>query len=123
MSKQVNVTALPPCDVCHKPATYDARIPGQGWANLCEDHFKAYGCKLGTGNGQKLVVPMGPPIMKELLQRACEQVLSEVMKANCVTTGDTLPGQECELDELLGRLAEIYTEIVEQNQGGVPDGD
>ena len=53
--KEALVAVLPKCDICGKPAEYDARIPFQGcWANLCEHHFKEFGCSLGTGCGQKL---------------------------------------------------------------------
>jgi hypothetical protein len=34
---------------------YDARVPGVGWANICGAVFRARGCSLGTGNGQKYV--------------------------------------------------------------------
>jgi hypothetical protein len=44
------------CDFCQEEACYDARIPSLGqWGNLCERHFEAFGCKLGTGNGQAFV--------------------------------------------------------------------
>ena len=68
MSKEVRVSEVPLCDMCTmngrslgvtvtKPAYADARIPSVGsWANVCREHFDAFGCELGTGHGQELVV-------------------------------------------------------------------
>jgi hypothetical protein len=49
----------PNCDICEiygykTPAVYDAKIPGQCWANLCQSCFESLGCKLGLGKGQAL---------------------------------------------------------------------
>ena len=41
------------CDLCNNLAKYDANI-GIAWANVCQSHFNAFGCKLGTGYGQIL---------------------------------------------------------------------
>ncbi len=62
------MTEIPDCDICKAngrslsvtvsvPAYADARIPSMGsWAYLCRKHFGIYGCKLGTGQGQELVL-------------------------------------------------------------------
>lgn len=57
MADKVLVATRPKCDFCKEEAQYDARVPEMGcWANLCTKHFKAFGCKLGTGKGQKLLI-------------------------------------------------------------------
>lgn len=66
MSDSVEVSELPPCDVCSMgvessktKAVYDARLPGMGgsWGYVCEKHFQQYGPgRLGTGHGQRLIV-------------------------------------------------------------------
>jgi hypothetical protein len=39
------------------PAYADARIPAAGsWGYVCKEHFDSYGCQLGTGKGQRLVL-------------------------------------------------------------------
>ena len=54
---QVEVSHLPLCDTCQQhEAKYDARILATGWANVCEVCFEFYGCRLGIGKGQRLVV-------------------------------------------------------------------
>ena len=58
MRDKAILECLPDCDMCKKPAAYDARIPNVCWAYVCEDHFKKYGCKLGVGSGQALIVPL-----------------------------------------------------------------
>lgn len=43
-------------DISGKPfngVMYDAKIPGEGWANINQETFDAYGCKLGVGFGQR----------------------------------------------------------------------
>jgi len=57
--KTVEVAVIPDCDLCNQPAAYDARIPGQGWANVCSYHFKLLGCKVGLGNGQQFILKVG----------------------------------------------------------------
>lgn len=45
----------PECQISKIPfgnVMYDARTP-LGWANICQETFDAYECKLGTGYGQK----------------------------------------------------------------------
>ena len=55
------VPSLPLCDICgseevERPAVADARVPQYGsWANLCLEHFVAFGCQVGLGNGQQLI--------------------------------------------------------------------
>ena len=57
----VVVSAIPPCDVCggaavDRPAVADARLPGyDSWANVCLEHFVAFGCAVGLGQGQQYV--------------------------------------------------------------------
>lgn len=60
MSSQVIVAELPECSFyCNVPATYDFRTKQGPWAYGCEQHWKWNRAtdKLGTGNGQRLVVP------------------------------------------------------------------
>ncbi len=69
MAKETRVRELPNCDICraegHQAAAlYDAAIPGGPWANLCQVHFEALGCQLGTGRGQKLVVTAPDPVQE-----------------------------------------------------------
>jgi len=71
--KTATVTELPDCDLCKmegrkEPAEYDAKIPGSSWANVCQEHFDKFGCSLGTGRGQKLVLPTKQP--DELIEKA-----------------------------------------------------
>ena len=60
----VYVEVIPDCDLCqHKtPAYADARIPNasRAWGFLCFVHFMMYGCKLGLGQGQILIVGESP---------------------------------------------------------------
>lgn len=68
MSTKTYVTTLPPCDV-HRaekgevvPAYADAFLPPmRTWANVCRPHFREFGCNLGTGKGQVLIVGTEPP--------------------------------------------------------------
>ena len=56
---EVEVDSIPECDLCydHQKAVYDCKVVGQSaWANLCEKHFSIYGCGLGLGKGQKLIL-------------------------------------------------------------------
>ena len=56
---RVIVSTIPPCDLNpdHGPAYADAKIPPAGpWGNLCRACFHAYGCELGTGAGQILIL-------------------------------------------------------------------
>jgi len=57
--ESVTVVRIPPCDVddTHGPAYADARIPMYGsWGNVCKPCFDHYGCKLGLGLGQRLIL-------------------------------------------------------------------
>lgn len=58
MSTTATVTTIPPCDfdATHGPAYADFKTSFGPWANGCEDCFRKYGGRLGTGYGQKLVV-------------------------------------------------------------------
>ena len=60
---EVEVGSLPKCDVCGskgvaKTAEYDASVPAFNgtWANLCGPCFSKFGCRLGIGAGQHLVL-------------------------------------------------------------------
>ena len=64
MSTEVEMTTLPPCDVCTatgvarpEVARYDAKTVRGPWGYLCEAHFLTLGVGLGTGRGQRLVLP------------------------------------------------------------------
>jgi len=56
------VNHIPACDICQgaqqdTKAYADARIPANGsWAYLCAYHFDHFGCELGLGKGQKLIL-------------------------------------------------------------------
>ena len=65
----------PTCDLCSEPteAYADARIPGQGWANVCNDHFFTHGCYLGTGHGQKFILPKEPSPQEEPSEEQLEE--------------------------------------------------
>lgn len=64
MSTEVIVSKLPSCDIHggRHDAAYDAAIiiegRGRTWANVCEEAFQAFGGALGTGKGQRLVLPV-----------------------------------------------------------------
>jgi len=59
---EVAVTTIPNCNICTMagdttPAYADVMIPKYGsWGDLCEKHFFEYGCGLGLGIGQKLIL-------------------------------------------------------------------
>lgn len=60
MSKQVKVSEIPNCDICHEKgyetiAFADAKLDIGPWANVCRAHFAEYRCALGTGAGQEYV--------------------------------------------------------------------
>jgi len=62
MSKQVVVSTLPQCNFCEKPARYDSPVivfGGTAWAFTCPQHWRAkrVSTQLGTGYGQRLVLP------------------------------------------------------------------
>ncbi len=49
------INAIPKCDVCGKPAMYDAKTIHGPWAYLCQNCFKEVGVGLGLGKGQKII--------------------------------------------------------------------
>jgi hypothetical protein len=61
---RTKVARIPTCDLPHPDETIlayaDARMvkgPAAGsWAYLCKGHFVEYGCSLGVGCGQELVL-------------------------------------------------------------------
>ena len=60
---EVKVNKLPRCDFysegfCRNfgEAHYDGKTIHGPWANMCEQHFSAYGVGLGLGRGQKLIL-------------------------------------------------------------------
>lgn len=71
--KTATVMELPDCDFCKmegrkEPAEYDGKTKQGPWANMCQEHFDRHGVGLGTGKGQKLVLPTKQP--DELIQKA-----------------------------------------------------
>jgi hypothetical protein len=80
MGTKAYVSELPKCDLCgidglKIEAKYDCNIPGMGWANLCEDHFRVSGVTLGTGKGQELIVgekPRNNPLVAMLAEELGE---------------------------------------------------
>ncbi len=54
---EVKMVAIPPCDLCGRPAAYDAfgRQIRQ-WAYLCDDCAEVNQVHLGTGCGQRLIL-------------------------------------------------------------------
>ncbi len=76
MGTKAYVFELPMCDFCEDvPAKYDANLPGLGWANVCEFHFKGNGGTLGTGKGQELIVgekPRDNPLVAMLAEELGE---------------------------------------------------
>lgn len=52
----VKVATLPKCDVCSDVALYDAQVVGGSWGYVCQSCFDDYGCSLGLGLGQRLVL-------------------------------------------------------------------
>lgn len=61
---QATVAVIPNCDLCTKngeqvPAYADAKLSIGPWAFVCKKHFDEYGCSLGLGRGQELVVCNG----------------------------------------------------------------
>ena len=70
MSKSTKVSSLPNCDLgckrrdgAPKPAYADASIAtlNGSWGYVCKDCFKRFGCHLGLGLGQKLILITDPP--------------------------------------------------------------
>lgn len=56
-STTVRVSALPTCNICHAPNAYaDCLVPGYAWAYVCRQCYDDYGCSLGTGRGQELLL-------------------------------------------------------------------
>lgn len=53
----VKMQTRPTCDICGKPAEYDGRTIQGPWAYMCESCFNTHGVGLGTGIGQKIIVP------------------------------------------------------------------
>lgn len=63
----VAVSTLPLCDICvhvkgkkkkhAERALFDGRTNTGSWANMCLDDFRVWGVGLGTGYGQRLVIP------------------------------------------------------------------
>jgi len=47
---------IPPCDICQKPAGYDAKTKAGPWAYLCGACFDVHGIGTGLGKGQRLIL-------------------------------------------------------------------
>jgi len=56
MSGVAKVEQLPQCSFCDEEARYDGKTTHSLWAYMCPTHWRAYGIKLGTGYGQRLVL-------------------------------------------------------------------
>lgn len=54
--EQVRVSEIPKCDLCGKPARYDAKTKQGPWGYLCWSCFQDHGIGLGLGKGQELVL-------------------------------------------------------------------
>ena len=54
--KSIKVEALPNCDLCSSIALYDAQLVSGVWGYVCQSCFDEYGCALGLGLGQRLVL-------------------------------------------------------------------
>ncbi|MGA7050818.1 MAG: hypothetical protein WBZ37_06005 [Mycobacterium sp.] len=72
MSKQVAMSEIPNCDVCagegkSEKAYADAKLSIGPWGYVCREHFAQYGCSLGLGRGQELVIQLDevPPSQHE----------------------------------------------------------
>lgn len=57
---EVVVPVLPNCDFCQREdkevkADCDGKTVFGPWANMCSEHYEAYGVGLGLGRGQRLV--------------------------------------------------------------------
>lgn len=61
MGDTAYIPAPKDCDICGRPAHYDARTRSGQWANLCQQHFDSEtNGELGTGLGQRLIVGDAP---------------------------------------------------------------
>jgi hypothetical protein len=78
------VQTIPPCDFCspdvrpsgRREAAYDARLVQGYWANVCQEHFEAFGVGLGLGRGQRFILaPVSDtdePNQRDLIMDAIE---------------------------------------------------
>jgi hypothetical protein len=60
-SEEVKVDYIPVCDLCadgETIAVYDAKTIMGPWAYMCAYHFRFVGVGLGTGKGQRLILPL-----------------------------------------------------------------
>lgn len=46
--KKIQVREFPKCDFCGKPAPYDDKTKWGPWANMCEEHEKQNGLRIGS---------------------------------------------------------------------------
>ena len=54
----VEMTSIPACDICGRPATWDAPTKDGPWAWLCDTHERrlhVYPGRTGMGIGQRLI--------------------------------------------------------------------
>lgn len=74
--KTAIVSEFPICDVpgCEEPAEYDAKTRRGPWGYFCQTHFDQFGCRLGLGMGQKLVLESPEPqSRKDRADKLCKQ--------------------------------------------------
>lgn len=50
------VSRIPNCDFCDRPAAFDGKTTEGPWAYMCEPHFTRFGIGLGMGVGQRLIL-------------------------------------------------------------------
>lgn len=80
--KTALVMEHPNCDFCKlegktEPAEYDGRTAIGQWAFMCQYHFDQYGVGLGTGKGQKLVLPTK---YSDVIQRRADELCEKCGK-------------------------------------------
>lgn len=82
MSDIAYVDSIPLCSLptAHQirpvDAEYDALIPALGvWGYICQAHFEWYGCSLGTGKGQRLVLGEEPERSDDDIRSALQEAI------------------------------------------------
>lgn len=94
MRTKTYVSTLPKCNFHPEvDAHYDAMIPGMSWAYLCNECFHRFGCTLGTGKGQKLLLEekkpiRRPPSIEELMQQEADGLVEAACEYGCMVEPD-----------------------------------